>query len=308
MRNVTVWDISGAERREVAGFWQHGNTSNALFLEWLTQLLVFGHEGDPAGAADWGLYPLDDIVSDVEHPQSLQERPAEDAVPIGDYTVLSRASRTPVRVSEVSVVFPPPRPYSPDPKYSDRPPTLFESAVKQRDGAVCTICGLSYRVIAAHIMPRVYAQLWREHGFDQAVADSPGCGQHRLDSVQNGLTLCPICHNRWDAHLFTVNVDDDYQIIDFFEQPSTIFDRKLQLNGQPDQRPLDDLLRWHYGYTILVNVRGSFPPHIANANDQGLWTLDVDDMFLGDDEDWIDGPGKQFIETELANRLNHLAP
>ncbi|PWN21558.1 hypothetical protein BCV69DRAFT_298564 [Microstroma glucosiphilum] len=143
--------------------------------------------------------------------------------------------------------------------------TNFARRVRQRDTACCitgrtkAACGDDWMTFAAvHIFPPEYIAMWKAEGAGDLVEDDgPGQGEARIDSVQNGLLMQWTEAVHWELHNITVDVDDDYAIIDF-TQSGEYAGRRLIMDRSVEGKlqPLDALLQGHYLQSILANLRG----------------------------------------------------
>lgn len=114
---------------------------------------------------------------------------------------------------------------------------------------------------------------WKAEGANNLIQDdSAGQGEAKIDSVQNGLLLQWTEAVHWELHNITVDVDDDYAIIDFTQSGAyagrrLVVDRSVEGKSQP----LDALLQGHYLQSILANLRGpgkGLPASLALADGQ----------------------------------------
>ncbi|XTI92473.1 hypothetical protein V2W45_1472037 [Cenococcum geophilum] len=133
----------------------------------------------------------------------------------------------------------------------------FCDAVRSRDHR-CVISGIevtSYRgefsytgFEAAHVFPLAYEGHWIDNNCSRWITIPPEKGG-TINSVQNGLLL------RTDTPI------DNYKIMFFMPNYCGFAGKHLDqrfLNNP--QRPLDQLLRWHFRQAVLANMRGAGEP------------------------------------------------
>jgi hypothetical protein len=79
--------------------------------------------------------------------------------------------------------------------------------------------------------------------------------------VQNGLLLRSDLHTLFDAYTFSINPDDNYKVVCFDDFGEGIDGKHLDQEFLDDpQRPVDELLRWHFRQAVLANMRGAGEP------------------------------------------------
>ncbi|TAQ84706.1 hypothetical protein B7494_g6967 [Chlorociboria aeruginascens] len=178
----------------------------------------------------------------------------------------------------------------------------FRDAVRARDKR-CVITGKKAAYAeygewagfeAAHIFPLAYEQHWTEFNYNRWISITPSQGE-TINSVQNGLLLRGDIHQLFDIYYFSINPDDNYKIVCFGIDGDQIAGKCLdrQLLSDP-QRPVDQLLRWHFRQAVLVNMRGAGEPVFEHDFPPGL------DMIGNITE----GPkAAERMEFELFNRF-----
>jgi len=145
----------------------------------------------------------------------------------------------------------------------------FRDAVRSRDKR-CVITGWEVDRAqygdwtgfeAAHIFPLAYEQYWTEFDYGRWISIIPGSGGS-INSVQNGLLLRSDIHQQFDTYGFAINPDDNYKIVSFKGNDRNDIAGKYldQQLLQDPQRPVDQLLRWHFRQAVLVNMRGTGEP------------------------------------------------
>ncbi|KAI4133790.1 MAG: hypothetical protein LQ347_002063 [Umbilicaria vellea] len=178
----------------------------------------------------------------------------------------------------------------------------FCDAVRSRDGR-CVISGKkalgAYRddwtgFEAAHVFPIAYEGHWIEHGYSRWITVQPQSGG-TINSVQNGIMLNSIVHQLFDCYNLSINPDDSYKIVCFAEDGEGLAGKYLDQEFLDDpQRPVDQLLRWHFRQAVLANMRGAGEPRFEHDFPPGS---DI----VGD---ILDGPkSAERMEFELFNRL-----
>jgi len=80
--------------------------------------------------------------------------------------------------------------------------------------------------------------------------------------VQNGLLLRSDLHKLFDAYEFSINPDDNYKVVCFDDDGGNgIAGKHLDQEFLDDpQRPVDQLLRWHFRQAVFVNMKGAGEP------------------------------------------------
>ncbi|KAF1813960.1 hypothetical protein P152DRAFT_465712 [Eremomyces bilateralis CBS 781.70] len=100
---------------------------------------------------------------------------------------------------------------------------------------------------AAHIFPIAYEDHWEAYSYNPWITILPDKG-----GTINSL---------FDSYSFSINPDDNYKVVFFRHDGKGLagkhLDRKLLDNPQ---RPVDQLLRWHFGQAVLANMRGAGEP------------------------------------------------
>ncbi|KAK9316645.1 hypothetical protein V1524DRAFT_426248 [Lipomyces starkeyi] len=145
----------------------------------------------------------------------------------------------------------------------------FRSEVRARDGK-CVITGTvntrAYGGLwqgwdAVHVFPLSSEDQFLREGLSQAIRNKvDDTTDTAINSCQNGLLMLSSVHQMFDDYEFS---DDDYKIIFFGEDPLGLGGGKLDpICRDPgnEQSVRDDLLRWHFRQTVLVNMRGVGEP------------------------------------------------
>ncbi|OCK73002.1 hypothetical protein K432DRAFT_314066 [Lepidopterella palustris CBS 459.81] len=179
----------------------------------------------------------------------------------------------------------------------------FGNAVRSRDRR-CVISGKEVPVIggelyykgfqAAHIFPLAYQGHWIENNYSRWITIAPANGGS-INSVQNGLLLRSDIHELFDSYDLSINPDDNYKIILFMPDSEGLSGKHLDQRFLNDpQRPVDQLLRWHFRQAVLANMRGAGEPMFEHDFPPGS------DM-VGD---ILHGPkAAERMEFELFSRL-----
>ncbi|KAK9244174.1 HNH endonuclease-domain-containing protein [Lipomyces tetrasporus] len=137
----------------------------------------------------------------------------------------------------------------------------FQNQVRLRDrkcvitGTVNTDADYDYWTgfEAAHVFPLSYGKLLVDSGLPRFTTAG-------INSCQNGLLMLTDIHQQFDAFLFSINPDDDYRIVCFSTDPFRVGGRTLDpiCRVPNDERSVrDELLRWHFRQSVLVNMRGA---------------------------------------------------
>ncbi|KAE8447801.1 hypothetical protein EG329_010195 [Mollisiaceae sp. DMI_Dod_QoI] len=144
----------------------------------------------------------------------------------------------------------------------------FTNAVRSRDRR-CVITGMEYLddddddwwgFEAAHIFPLAYEQHWKDSNYSRWISITPERGG-TINSIQNGLLLRSDIHQGFDTYKFSINPDDNYKIICFSRDRYGIAGKYLDRRLLDDpQRPVDQLLRWHFRQAVLTNMKGAGEP------------------------------------------------
>ncbi|KAH8710195.1 HNH endonuclease-domain-containing protein [Phaeosphaeriaceae sp. PMI808] len=147
---------------------------------------------------------------------------------------------------------------------------------------------------AAHIFPLAYEDHWKNNGYDRWITVPPASGGS-INSVQNGLLLDSAIHQLFDSYSFSINPDDNYKIVFFTFDARNLAGKHLDLEflNNP-QRPVDQLLRWHFRQAVLANMRGAGEPRFEHDFPPGSDI--VGDIFNGPK------PAER-MEFELFSRL-----
>ncbi|PUU82145.1 hypothetical protein B9Z19DRAFT_1075639 [Tuber borchii] len=223
------------------------------------------------GITNANLYSMMEIICifsdtfDLQHHRGpLVERDNSQLQP-GDYFVVTNGSIT-VTDDEVPLL----RTVSPEglPK-SKMPAQSFVNAVRYRDRhCVLTgqpVPGASYddwcSFDAVPIFPLAYEAYWNDFGFGKWITVPPATkSDGSINSPQNGILLNATAHAFFHSYLVSINPDDNYKIVCF--SPSAA--RFGMAGGHIKRifidhplRPADQLLRWHFRQTVLVNMKGA---------------------------------------------------
>ncbi|MCJ1406444.1 hypothetical protein MMC19_000509 [Ptychographa xylographoides] len=178
----------------------------------------------------------------------------------------------------------------------------FRDAVQARDGR-CFVTGvvapLSHRnryvgFEAAHIFPLAYQGHWNDQKHSRWITVMPSAGGP-INSVQNGLLLRSDVYQLFDSYFFSINPDDNYKIVCFEADALNIAGTPVdpQLLAHPD-RPVDQLLRWHFRQAVLSNMKGAGEPIFEHDFPPGCDMVD----------EILTGPkAAERMEFELFSRL-----
>ncbi|PUU84228.1 hypothetical protein B9Z19DRAFT_1098221 [Tuber borchii] len=166
--------------------------------------------------------------------------------------------------------------------------TEFLNTIRNRDrrcvvtgtpvGDICVRMGYWRGFQVTHIFPLAHEECWAA-GYGHLISNPPVS----IDSPQNGILLRSDIRSHFENYTFSINPDDNYKIVFFDEDiygiAGTHISNLKAFLADP-QRPLDQLLRWHYKQAVLANVRGQgepffdcdFPPDPDfPAKDLGSW-------------------------------------
>ncbi|KAG0634689.1 hypothetical protein HOY80DRAFT_911835 [Tuber brumale] len=150
--------------------------------------------------------------------------------------------------------------------------TSFRDAVRERDRG-CVITGRAANVAtygywwgfdATHIFPLAHEAYWNDHNYGCWITVPPTHESNgSINSVQNGILLRSDIRVLFDCYALAINPDDNYKIVCF-----TPADLGYRITGQcpnqtfldNSQRPVDELLRWHFRQAVLVNVKRGGEP------------------------------------------------
>ncbi|KAF2194976.1 hypothetical protein K469DRAFT_545534 [Zopfia rhizophila CBS 207.26] len=180
----------------------------------------------------------------------------------------------------------------------------FCDAVRSRDRrcvisgteAVGADAGVWSGFETAHIFPLAYEGHWNTHNYGRWITIPPADPtKGSINSVQNGLFLEATIHQLFDSYAFSVNPDDNYKIVFFSFDPRNLSGKHLDQRFLNDpQRPVDQLLRWHFRQAVLANMRGAGEPIFEHDFPPGSDTVD----------DILRGPkAAERMEFELFGRL-----
>ncbi|PPQ99202.1 hypothetical protein CVT26_014125 [Gymnopilus dilepis] len=292
-RNVEVFD---SHENVVAGFWQYGTLKWDDFYRYLDELIV-------TSTPSWMIFGYDTSTSRHGEPHPA----CRDTVIPGHYVLLSSIGDS-IRVGLVSSR---PRPRISRGSSSD---DTHCSRVFARDGK-CLITGLeSYtytRLKVANMIPpadesQAGHASWLSRGnSDKTTRKSEEVRTvrpSRIDPLQNGITLRKDLCDAWDGYEFGVDTKQNYCIVAFIKGLEDINGRHLQLDHieDPNQRPLDELLDYHFTQGLLSHVKGT---------GESEWSFEeVEDVFedrfdMSNRKLWDTREGKEILESALADRL-----
>ncbi|KAF1811697.1 hypothetical protein P152DRAFT_507894 [Eremomyces bilateralis CBS 781.70] len=147
---------------------------------------------------------------------------------------------------------------------------------------------------ATHVFPLAYHDHWTKNGYDRWITILPEKGE-AINSVQNGLLLRTDIHELFDMFNLSINPDDNYKIVFFTRDANGLAGKCLDQKFRDNlQRPVDQVLRWHFRQAVLANMRGAGEPRFEHDFPPGS------DM-VGD---ILHGPkAAERMEFELFNRL-----
>ncbi|KAJ5240070.1 hypothetical protein N7468_004689 [Penicillium chermesinum] len=144
----------------------------------------------------------------------------------------------------------------------------------------------------------VFTGVVNRRNFSQFITNTDS-GNHAasINSVQNGLLLQSTVHTLFDTYSISVNPDDNYKItsfvVDDFHVDGRILDPVCRNPADPNHVS-DDLLRWYFRQSVLVNMKGAGEPPFEHDFPPGS------DM-LGE---ILEGPFPiERFEMELSSRL-----
>ncbi|KAK9322970.1 hypothetical protein V1517DRAFT_259197, partial [Lipomyces orientalis] len=123
-------------------------------------------------------------------------------------------------------------------------------------------------------------------------------GDGARDSGIDSCLMTTSIHHRYDEFDFSINLDDNYTIVcfrpDTFHVDGRILDPVCRTPND-EQSVRDELLRWHFRQSVLVNMRGTGEPFFEMDFPDGS---DMVSEILSGPE-----PAKR-MEAELFLRLN----
>ncbi len=117
---------------------------------------------------------------------------------------------------------------------------------------------------AAHIFPLAYEGHWKEYDYSLWITIPSEKGVS-INSVQNGILLKSDIHQLFDSYELAINPDDNYKVVYFSRDGDGVAGRHLdqEFVNNP-QRPVDQLLRWHFRQAVLANMRGAGEPRFEH--------------------------------------------
>ena len=92
-----------------------------------------------------------------------------------------------------------------------------------------------------------------------------GCS--KIHSAQNGFLLCSNVHSLYDQYFLAINPDDGYKVYVFCQDSFGYDGRVLDpvcRNPNDPHSVRDEILRWHFHQSILVNMRGAGEDTLEN--------------------------------------------
>ncbi|KAG9238857.1 hypothetical protein BJ875DRAFT_479915 [Amylocarpus encephaloides] len=117
---------------------------------------------------------------------------------------------------------------------------------------------------AAHIFPLAYEGHWIEYGYDRWITIRPESGG-TINSVQNGMLLNSSVHQLFDSYDLSINPDDNFKIVFFSPDGKNLAGKYLDQEFlSHTERPVDQLLRWHFRQAVLANMRGAGEPRFEH--------------------------------------------
>ncbi|CUS07610.1 unnamed protein product, partial [Tuber aestivum] len=116
----------------------------------------------------------------------------------------------------------------------------------------------------AYIFPPKHESLWIQFNYGRWITDmDDATGSSKINSSQNGFLLRADVHQMFKQYLISVNPDDGYKIVVFTIERSGLDSRILDPVCRSPTNPhhvADQLLRWHFCQSVLVNMRGAGEP------------------------------------------------
>ncbi|KAK9322762.1 HNH endonuclease-domain-containing protein [Lipomyces orientalis] len=181
----------------------------------------------------------------------------------------------------------------------------FPAAVRDRDRR-CVITGIpvSQRepllrrwtiYDAAHIFPVALESIFHNYNFGELVVLDERDGS--VNSPQNGLLLKKDVHALFDQYEISINPNDDYRIVCFFDDILGLAGRQLDPICRDINHPHhvnDNILFWHFQQAVLANMRRAGEPIFDEDITPGSDTMDA----------ILSGPAPaERMEFELSGRL-----
>ncbi|KAF8557775.1 hypothetical protein OG21DRAFT_1601490 [Imleria badia] len=248
--------------RQIAGFWQHGNTTISVFYKWLNEFTLIV-------AQNWALYPSNSDSDRSGKPAgpALQRDSVEILTP-GDYVILGsdgklcrvglvNKSHLPRSDSAVNIG-----------THWDQSEANFVSRVCERDMRCClTGKEVPHDVQNAHNfvdfkVARIFplgAKKEFFRFFSRHIKDPDIDEDDKINSVQQGFLVCSAWYHNYTMYKVGVNPDDGYRITDFNHDngPSSVDGRTFYINPNvpAHYRPCPELLKDHFRRCLLMNVR-----------------------------------------------------
>ncbi|ODQ70643.1 hypothetical protein LIPSTDRAFT_41195, partial [Lipomyces starkeyi NRRL Y-11557] len=162
----------------------------------------------------------------------------------------------------------------------------FPAAVRDRDRR-CVITGIpvSQRepllrrwtiYDAAHIFPVALESIFHNYNFGELVVLDERDGS--VNSPQNGLLLQKNVHALFDQYEISINPNDDYRIVCFFDDILGLAGRQLDPICRDINHPHhvnDNILFWHFQQAVLANMRRAGEPIFDEDIPPGSDTMDA---------------------------------
>ncbi|OXV05467.1 hypothetical protein Egran_06765 [Elaphomyces granulatus] len=180
----------------------------------------------------------------------------------------------------------------------------FRTAIRARDSR-CYISGVPANLgpmgawwgfDVAHVFPLANEGHWRQNNYGRWITIPPREGGD-INSVQNGILLRSDLHQLFDKFALIINPDDGYKVVFFTPDPygnlaGSFIDQDLLSHPE---RPVDQVLRWHFRQAVLANMRGAGEPMLEHDFPPGV------DMI----QEIISSPrAAEVMEAHLFDRLS----
>ncbi|KAK9312152.1 hypothetical protein V1524DRAFT_274108 [Lipomyces starkeyi] len=181
----------------------------------------------------------------------------------------------------------------------------FPAAVRDRDRR-CVISGLPMtqrelvqqrwtKYEAAHIFPVALESILQNYKFGELIVLDERDGG--VNSPQNGLLLQRTINGLFDQYEISINPNDDYRIVCFFDDSLGLAGRQLDPVCRDPGHPHhvnDQLLFWHFQQAVLANMRAAGEPIFDEDIPPGSDTMNA----------ILSGPvPAERMESELSKRL-----
>ncbi|KAK9489757.1 HNH endonuclease-domain-containing protein [Lipomyces doorenjongii] len=162
----------------------------------------------------------------------------------------------------------------------------FPAAVRDRDRR-CVITGIQVSqrepllrrwtiYDAAHIFSVALESFFHNYNFGELVVLDERDGS--VSSPQNGLLLQKNVHALFDQYEISINPNDDYRIVCFFDDILGLAGRQLDPICRDINHPHhvnDNILFWHFQQAVLANMRGAGEPIFDEDIPPGSDTMDA---------------------------------